>query len=255
MDEQYKLTPASGNRKTGPIAVSMTGRSSCPDGCPLKDDGGCFGEQWPMMLHWDKLDSVMPGKVKSGLRSLISGLKALPIGKLWRHNQVGDLPGAGDQIDAGSLGMICKAADKRQLRGWTYTHKPVLPEDVKTPGLDPEVTARSNGEVLQAVQEVSAGLVVNLSANNPAHLDRMREVHPGLDFAVLISDDASKVTRTPDGHKIVWCPAQWNDPLTCEGCGNGRPLCQRKGRDYAVGFKAHGNRARKVREEVINGGG
>jgi len=43
---------------------------------------------------------------------------------LWRHNEAGDLPGEGDDIDVPKLRALVQA--NRGKRGFTYTHKPVL---------------------------------------------------------------------------------------------------------------------------------
>jgi hypothetical protein len=48
----------------------------------------------------------------------------LPVGQLWRHNQVGDLPGENNTVNGSLLGQLAKANTGRN--GFTYTHKPVL---------------------------------------------------------------------------------------------------------------------------------
>jgi hypothetical protein len=221
-EHRYGLTRSSANKKTGPMAVSMTDRSSCPDACPMREKG-CFANGWPLSLHWDRLP-------ETGLtqKQFERALRKLPWYSLWRHDQAGDLPGEGDNIDREALLGIIEAADSRGVKGATYSHKPL-----------------EHGDNLAILREIRVrGLVVNVSANSPAHLDQLMRLAPDLEYAALIPEEAGKVTLTEDGNKIVWCPAQWMKlkgvKLTCADCGNGRPLCWRRDRNYAIGFKAHG---------------
>ena len=55
-----------------------------------------------------------------------------------------------------------------------------------------------------------------------------------------------KVFRTKKGRRVITCPAKYGDNgMNCVRCGDGDPLCTRKGRDYAIGFPATGG-ARKA---------
>ena len=46
---------------------------------------------------------------------------------------------------------------------------------------------------------------------------------------------------TPDGRRVVVCPATYRDDVNCKSCG----LCQ-KARDVIVGFPAHGARKGRI---------
>jgi hypothetical protein len=113
------ITPKSSNRKTGPIPVTTTTADSCPDACPLKDNG-CYGDGGPLLLHWRKVSNDERGGSWPDLCSFVRNLEA---GTLWRHNQVGDLPGNGNRIDRKALESLVFANNGR--KGFTYTHKPV----------------------------------------------------------------------------------------------------------------------------------
>ena len=67
-------------------------------------------------------------------------------------------------------------------------------------------------------------------------------------LAVCVDDNSKDVpTDTPDGHKVVVCPAQVRD-ITCKDCG----LCQQSKRTCVVAFLAHGNKAKEVNKTLSN---
>ena len=72
-----------------------------------------------------------------------------------------------------------------------------------------------------------------------------RYVTLGLPTVVVLSQKAPNVSYTPAGNKIVACPAEKSDRVTCATCG----LCQIADRPYIIGFRAHGSR-KKTAESV-----
>jgi hypothetical protein len=56
--------------------------------------------------------------------------------------------------------------------------------------------------------------------------------------------------HTEEGNRIVRCPAEYQDNITCSNCGRGDPLCYRKDRDYAIGFYIHGVGKKKANAVV-----
>jgi hypothetical protein len=144
---------------------------------------------------------------------------ALPDGQLWRHNVAGDLPGAGESIDAAALGEIVRANIGR--RGFTYTHK-------------------KSAEALQWAAEATAwGFTVNISADDAGDADALADMTM-CPIVVTVPMDTPEKSETPDGRTIIVCPAQTRDDVTCASCG----LCARADRRVIVGFRAHGTRAR-----------
>lgn len=99
MAHTYHLTRVSANKKTGPIPVSTTSKSTCPASCPLKGNG-CYAESGPLALHWN---AVSKGGRGHDLDHFCHEIKRLPKGQLWRYGQAGDLPGDTCQVDAGAL--------------------------------------------------------------------------------------------------------------------------------------------------------
>jgi len=218
----YQLTAVSANVKTGKIPVSATGRDSCPDTCPLKGDGGCYGENYGTNFVWNKIDS---GKIGGTLASFVAKVSAFPAGQLWRHDQVGDLPNVAGYIDAAALGDIVKANIGK--RGFTYTHHIPAMGD--------------NGQWIKAANDW--GFAVNLSANTLVEADSYKALDIGPVVCLLDSAAAGqKAVYTPAGNRVIVCPGQRIDSVTCESC----KLCAVIERDFIIGFIGHGTRASRV---------
>jgi hypothetical protein len=210
-----RLAVASGNRKTGPIPVSMTSSETCPPSCPFFN-AGCYGESSLLRHHWR-------GTPKAGVRweEFCQRVQAMPKGIIWRHNEVGDLPGNGEAVNHEALTMLALANVGK--RGFTYTHK-------KRPRYR---------ELLRWAAET--GFTINMSADNMAEADTFFEL--GLPTVVVVSHTCQVNTlRTPHGHRVVICPAVRRTDLTCEKC----KLCAVGTRKTIVGFPAHGIRRNLV---------
>lgn len=217
MTNNLSLTPISHNAKTGPIPVSTSSKSTCPDACPFKS-GGCYAQGGPLNIHWNKITS---GERGTDFAGFLAAVRKINRGQLWRHNQAGDLAGDNNVIDMEALKALVEA--NRGRKGFTYTHKPMTAEN------------------MEAVKHANEnGFTVNLSANNLRHADELKALDIGPVVVVLPSDQTEN-TVTPNGHKVVVCPAVLRDNVTCASCG----LCQKQ-RGAIVGFPAHGIAKKKV---------
>lgn len=213
------LTLKSSNVKTGPIPVSTTSKSTCPDACPLKGNG-CYAGSGPLALHWNRVSS---GELGMEWDEFTSKIATLPDGQLWRHNQAGDLPGEGNDIDCVALLQLVSA--NRGKRGYTYTHKPM-----DTP------------EKIGAIRHANSnGFTINLSANNLSHADELASLKCG-PVAVILPEGVKANCVTPAGKRVVVCPAQTREGVTCQSCG----LCAVASRSVIVGFIPHGTSWRKA---------
>lgn len=240
MGAKFLITEKSANRKVGPIMVTTSPRASCPDACPLRRDnvGGCYAEQFPLTLFWSALDkgdagdtvrasSKASGRLHS-LAELCAAIEAQPPGALWRHNQAGDLiKTASGNICGRTLSRMVRANTGR--RGFTYTHHSML-------------NAANRRHVARAVQ---AGFTVNLSANSLAHADNLAALAIA-PVVVVLPHDARHNTTTPQGRKVVICPAVTRDDVSCATC----QLCQRADRPCIVGFPAHGAGKKKIADSI-----
>jgi len=210
----YHLTLKSANAKTGPIPVS-TSAATCPTDCAMR--AGCYAGTGPLALHWA---AVTAGTCGTDLATFAAGVKALPDGTLWRHNQAGDLPGDGTTVDPVALGELVAANIGK--RGFTYTHY-------------------RDAQSLAWVRHANEwGFTVNLSANDLVDADTLADTGAG-PVVVVLSSGASANTVTPAGRRVVVCPATQRDDVSCATC----QLCQRQ-RDAIVGFPAHGAKKRVI---------
>lgn len=240
---KYHVTPKSSNRKTGSLVVTTTGKPSCWDGCPLKNNG-CYADAQPLRGHWDLVTDTERGTdFPTFLLNLRAALKKSQHGH-WRHNQAGDLPGLGALINPIGLEAIAAVSRAEHKTGFTYTHKPVDADAVNITANE-RIAARANLAALK-LNATRGGLVVNLSANNPAHADKLIET--GLPICVTVPPDTGEITFTPKGHKVVICPAQSRDDVTCATCR----LCSNSDRSVIVGFRIHGNSVKRATAATVN---
>lgn len=215
----YHLTMKSGNAKAGPIPVSTSTATTCPDACPLKARG-CYAKAGgPLAMHWRR---VTDGRSGGSWASFVGAVRAIPDGQLWRHNQAGDLAGDGVTLDRAALRQLTAANTGK--RGFTYTH------------YDP--TVGLNGVAI--ADAIESGFTVNLSADGLADADALADLGIAPVVTVLPVDQMTN-TRTPKGRAVVVCPAVTREGVTCASCG----MCQRAQRNgVIVGFPAHGAQAK-----------
>jgi hypothetical protein len=177
-------------------------------------------------MHWRNVSS---GKRGGTWQALLTQVRGLPAGQLWRHNQAGDLPGEGDYIDPHMLAELVEA--NKGKRGFTYTHKPVDAANV------------GNNCAVQSANY--HGFTVNLSANNLAHADALADLEIAPVVTLLPQGVHGKSDiHTPAGRRVVVCPATYLPDVSCATCA----LCQIRDRKVIVGFPAHGTTARKASE-------
>lgn len=214
----YGFTRSSGNRKLGGIPVTTTGRSTCPDNCKLKKNG-CYAEQFPLVMHWNKLSE---GKGIS-FSEMLYHISQLPKYSLWRWAQAGDLPGDGTNISHGHLEMLIEANKGRM--GFGYTHyNPKLP---------------FNKEAIKRANE--CGFTLNMSAETLDQADDYVNMGIG-PVVVLLPHDQTENVETPDGNLVVVCPASKDETMTCAHCA----ICAHGDRRAIVGFPAHGSQKAKA---------
>lgn len=221
MATQAHLTLSSSNMKTGPIPVSITEEKSCPASCPLKSKG-CYAKVGPLLIHWRQVSEHIRGIPWGEFYKAVS---RLPRNQFWRHNQAGDLPGHGQNINAIEFAQLVKANQGK--RGFTYTHKHTRN--------DGSIHAENVAQIKAANEK---GFTVNLSANSLAHADKLADLNAG-PVVTILPRDCKENTVTPAGRKVVICPATYREYTTCATC----QLCQKQ-RGAIVGFPAHGTSAK-----------
>lgn len=202
---------ASGNQKLGGLPATISSAETCPDACSLKG-AGCYAEFHVLGYHWGRAAT-------QGLTwtAFLAWVRRLEDGQLWRHNTAGDLPGENDVLDVRALDELVDAA--RATRGFTFTHKPLRSAHER------ETIAAAN----------DGGFTVNLSADSLAQADERAALDVG-PVATIAPPQARTGDRTPAGRRIVVCPAQLHDDVTCADC----QLCRNPYRRGVVAFLPHG---------------
>lgn len=212
----FQFTRISENGKLGPMPTTISPKSTCPNSCPLKG-AGCYAEVGPLAWHWAKVDD---GRRGGSWLAMVRQIAMLPIGKLWRFNQAGDLPGHNELVNARMLKTLVRANQGK--RGFTYTHKNVLTNLVNRAAI---AFANLNG------------FTINLSGNNLEHADALKRLNIG-PVVTILPEGVTTNTLTHDGHLVVVCPAQIRETVTCASC----KLCAIPDRKVIIGFIAHGMR-------------
>ena len=216
---QIYLTMNSENSKTGDIPQSYSPSSTCPVTCVLLGNG-CYGENFRVGGLWKRLDA---GVIGVPWDAFLNKIRKIETGRLWRHNVVGDLASDGAHIDLEKLDELVKA--NRGRKGFTYTHHPL-----------------TNPGEREAVKDANAkGFRINLSADTLQEADRKAAYAIAPVVTIIPSDPASWPSQTPQGRRIVVCPATTHGK-TCLECR----LCYVKDRNFLIGFPAHGTRKRLV---------
>lgn len=205
------------------MVVTTSSKNTCPSACPLKKNG-CYAENGSLRRIWDQTSR---GEYSTDLDGFAAKIKVLRKNQIWRMNQAGDLPGHDNEINRERLAKIIEA--NRGKNGFTYTHKPVIGRSK---------FVKSNRAAVKAANE--NGFIINLSANNLKHADKLTalKIAP---VVVVLPPDAPKTTYTPKGNKVITCPATYKESVTCESCR----LCA-KGRSVIVGFPVHGTGKNKA---------
>ena len=224
------FTPKSRNKKIGNIPCTTSSKATCPEACPLKASGCYASEGFHTNLHWDKVTSGERGDTYDGF---IKTVKTIRRDTLWRHNVAGDLkPSGTDAIDTEALEALADANAEAGARGFTYTHYPV--------GLgDP--TSISN---MVAIERANVkGFTVNISTNSITEALEAHRVSTAPVVTLVTEDDwEGRPSIVREGTKIVRCPAETRDDVSCDTCR----LCSHAVRTTIVGFTAHGKQKKKV---------
>ncbi len=219
----FRFTARSENRKTGPIPVTMSPQATCPSTCPLKG-AGCYAESGPMSMAWRRLN----GHEGMDWQAMLSHIRALPAGQLWRHNTAGDLPHVNGKLNARALQQLVEANAGR--RGFTYTHH-------KLSAYNAAALRHANAN----------GFVVNASTETLKQADAAMD--QGLPAVVVLPSDAKDDLKTPAGRRVVVCPATKRTDVMCFNCR----LCANASRDYVIGFHAHGTRRKMIDSNLSQG--
>ena len=216
------LTPKSKNEKTGAMPVSTSTKEWCPDSCPLKE-AGCYAKYGHTGMHWNLVTAATRG---TDWNEFCARVEAMPENTgIWRHDVAGDLPAENGIVDSGMMRSLIGA--NRGKGGFTYTHH--------DPAANAEIILEANHN----------GFTINLSSNDVVEADELAALAIA-PVVTLLPTASAKVTYTPAGRKVVRCPAETSEKVTCQSCR----LCQKTDRPI-IGFTPHGS-GKKVTQEIAS---
>lgn len=223
-----KLTARSSNRKTGPIATTISSSDTCPTTCPYNNGGGCYAAGGPTAIHWRKLDRRETGTAILDFGHQLAAAKLEP-GSLLRWNVAGDLPHHDGAINLQTLQqLVGTMVWGAKLRPFTYTH---------------HVQTVDN---LAAVEWCNrSGFTINLSCDSESQASR-RHREGFAAVCVVPSDDGRRSWIDSDGVRFQTCPAQLKEGVTCATCR----LCTKAERACVVAFRAHGASHKKIDQRL-----
>jgi hypothetical protein len=219
----FHLSPFSSNTKTGAIAVSTSSRATCSPTCPFLHNG-CYADYGPLAIHWNLVSNGLRGVT---FPNFLLSLERLEAGRLFRHNQGGDLAHTAGRISRTFIRGMVKSV--KHLKAFTYTH-----HDIKL------------GENLQLLRYANRnGFTINVSTESETAADNA--IAAGLPAVMVANSDETRTTwHTPAGNTVLVCPAQRSDTTTCADC----KLCHNRGRRVVIAFLAHGTGKRKANAAI-----
>jgi len=226
MKTVISTTNVSSNKKVGPLPTTASTADTCPDNCGLKYP--LPGKKAPPCYFFSGYYTRMQAKrmVEHPEKYLEPAdfpkwIRSLPTGQAWRDRVGGDqLPSADnkEQLDSRQLKAVVRANKAIKGRGWTYTHY--------------DANDKHNADLLRFAN--LNGFTINASTDTLT--DACNLMGQGFPVVTVLPIGSPKVTITEGGTKVVRCPAEYQDKLTCAKC----LLCQDADRAYAIGFTAHG---------------
>lgn len=202
------VVSASRNGKTGAAAVTYRTADTCPVSCPLRGSG-CYARG-----RIFGIPARLGREAGEGYAELDALAGTLPQGGIVRANVSGDLlddTGAPDRPYLASLARL--AASRPDAAVFTYTHawRDLAPD-------------------------LAPGVTVNASCESAADLERATAAG----WPTVLTDPGgpdSLIGSTVAGRRVVQCPAQVREGLTCAECR----LCARPSRRSTVAFTVHGS--------------
>lgn len=206
-----------GNKKLGKMFVSKSSIKTCPDSCSHKKQGTCYGMSGP--LSWKNAWPSV-GFSEDQYADFLTEVRKQKTGSMWRHNEVGDLWGDGEDLDRVKFLQLVEANYEAKAKGFGFSQK----------------TSPENWPLFRIAAK--KGLTINLSANSMNEADKLYD--SGLPVAVTLPLGTKKAVKTPKGRTVVVCPYDTHK-VQCIDCG----LCARADRKTIVGFPVHGVRKKK----------
>ena len=216
-----KAVELSENSKIGPASTTYVSQMSCPSLCPLRGSG-CYGEDFHVGAITRKLNETAQKYVLSPLQ--LARAEAREIDKLSGKRDL-RVHTVGDCRTATSAKLVASAMRRYRKRGgraaWTYTHAWLLVPRLAWGQESVLASCESTYEAKWAMTE-------------------------GYAAALIVADFAQPSVYRADGLKILPCPAQVRDDVTCVSCRACFHADSLLRTNTVIAFRAHGSGRSKV---------
>lgn len=214
-----KAIEKTANAKLGKISTTYASIESCPNACPFKTTGACYGMAGPISWVWNKLNkrkvsTLEVAKAEAKAIDSLSGKRDLRLHTL------------GDCSTNETAKIVSDAAGKYMEKGdktaFTYTHgwREVARESWG------KVSVLASCETAQEVKEAAA---------------------LGYATSMVVSEFKDTKAYEADGLKVVPCPEMTGKAASCEKCR----LCMRDGAlktaGVTIAFAAHGTMVKRTK--------
>lgn len=217
-----QLTAASGNEKTGPIPTTSRPMTTCPDDCiflPTGSVGGCYGTGRLFGFAERAASDISVDEAVSAIEE--GGRRSA---RYLRDRVVGDVVDPDGGVDMQYIVDVATVGRRTGLVPFGYTH----------------AWRRMSAADVAAI--AATGYVMNASCETTA--DVAHAVMLGMP-ATIVNDDLPEGTMIA-GKRVVTCPEQTHDGVTCASCG----LCAKGERVAVIRFLVHGVAHRKAHRAV-----
>jgi hypothetical protein len=212
----------SGNRKIGNISSTTVTLKTCPNSCPFKDNG-CYAQSSFVGMHVSKLNKTTSTPLE------LANEEAIAINSLSGKRDL-RLHVAGDCTTNKIAGIVSGAAEKYKTKHnkkvYTYTH------------------------AWRNVDRSSWNSVSVLASTETTH-DAKIAISKGYGASIVVSSHKDTKAYMEDGLKLLPCPQQIKDSVTCETC----KLCMNdtylRDNKVVIAFASHGTGAKKVNNALV----
>lgn len=211
------FTAVSGNTKTGPLPVTYRTEATCPTTCAFYKNG-CYAEGKPFLVARKNARTVTVDEAVDKLGGRRADARFL------RDRVSGDVLAADGKVDMPYIRALAEIGERTGLRVFGYTH------------LWSKFTKR------QVKETARRGYVMNASCETRGDVERAVM----LGMPAVITSDSVEEGEVIAGLRVVTCPAQTHEGVTCASCG----LCARPQRHAVVRFLTHGPRVQKARAAI-----
>jgi hypothetical protein len=211
------LVAISSNSKIGPMPATYRGRETCPTDCAFLNNG-CYGDGRIFALAHKYVRALSIDKAREILRRAKTDAKYL------RDRVVGDLVNSRGLFDMNYVRGIARLAREHGLTVFGYTHawRILTREDA--------AAIRATGYVMNASCETVQDVRHAISLGMPS----------------VITNDKIVEGATVAGYRVITCPAQIRDNVTCATCG----LCAKPDRKVIIRFLTHGPSKKRARAAI-----